>query len=180
MKRLTFDTESNYFMPPGSGIGSVDAHRDYWRGKNLRFDCGVVFEEETGKYREFDDKQTFDLLALLTTAAELVSHSGPRVDLIVLEHACGEDRVAPLHRIKHHDLMEIHNMVSLDDLSKDYIGPFDFRVMETRYRQRIGALDAECKRVNWSDHANFIATKMAKARYDVERTYAVFRSVSGR
>lgn len=179
MKRLCFDTESNYFMRPGTGVGTPEAHREHWRGRNLRFDCGVVFDEETGHYHEFGNNRAFELLELLASADELITHSGLRVDLIVLDHACGEDRVAPLWQIEHHDLMEICSMTSLDDLARQFI-PDQSQLMHKEYKLRIEPLDIECKLKNWSDEKNFIATKIAKARYDVERTYAVFQEICRR
>ena len=176
MRRLCFDTESTYFMRPGSGVGTPEAHREYWRGKNLHFHCGVVFDEEAGRYFEFSSNRAVELLELLASADELVSHSGRLVDLIVPEHACGEDRVAPLEKIVHHDLMEMCQMTSLANLSQQFI-PNQLQAMENEYRARVEPLDRECKLKNWSDNENFVATKMAKARFDVERTYAVFKEI---
>jgi len=168
MKRLCFDTESDYFKPPTSAVGSIDYHRAYLRDKQLRFDCAVVYDEETGKYHEFNDQQANELVTMLAEADELISHSGTRVDLIVLEHVCGQDNIAPLFWISHHDLFDIHNWSSLDSLARQYL-PGD----------RLAALqhdfDTRWKQVcTLTDHESFIAGKLAKARFDVERTYAVF------
>lgn len=165
MKRLCFDTESNYFMPPTCS-GNVEGYQEYWRHRALRFDCAVVFDQETDEYREFTRENVSDLVAMLKTADELISHSAPYVDLIVLEHACGEAAVAPLRQIKHHDIREMGNWSSVATLAKRY-APDRVAGWEADYESRLtkaAALGEE----------SFIAGKLAKARFDVERTYAVF------
>jgi hypothetical protein len=98
MKRLCFDTESNYFKSPTSGIGEPAAHREYFRslGKRFRFDCGVVYDAESNIYLEFKRDEAAALVEVLTTADELISHSGRRADFIVLEYSLGKERVGPL------------------------------------------------------------------------------------
>jgi hypothetical protein len=76
MKRLCFDTESTYFKPPGSDIGTPAEHREYLRGKRISFRCAVVFDESTGRYQEFDERETSELVSVLSSADELISHSG--------------------------------------------------------------------------------------------------------
>lgn len=173
MKRLCFDTESNYFKPPGSGIGSPDYHREYFRTRPLRFDCAVVYDESTESYHEFNNTQAFELLGMLASATTLVSHSGKRVDLIVLEHACGEDRIKPLWQIPHHDLFEMCQWSSLDDLTHKYASNIDLQ-SQLDYKARIAQADL------LKPPADFIPSKLAKARYDVERTFAVFHAINKR
>jgi hypothetical protein len=105
MKRLCFDTESDHYRHPLAGIGDVELHREEMRESKskIRFDCGVVYDEENDKYLEFRNDQAAELVGFLATADELVSQNGKRCDLPVLERVCGEDRVAPLWQIKHHD-----------------------------------------------------------------------------
>ena len=96
MKRLCFDTESNYFKRPGTAIGRPEDHIEHFRGRNFRFDCAVVYDESSDSFHEFDNSQAAELVTILASATELVSHSGRWVDLMVLEHACGEEHIKPL------------------------------------------------------------------------------------
>jgi hypothetical protein len=98
MRRLCFDTESNYFQDRTRGIA----------GGGGRFDCAVVYDEENDKYLEFrrnpesstGELQAAELIDALATADELISCNGPGHDLCMLEEVCGEDRVAPLRKFR--------------------------------------------------------------------------------
>src|SRR5205085_1302285 len=93
-------------------------------------------------------------------------------DLFVLEHACGEARIAPLWQIPHRDLFDIFNWQSLETLARRF-APDRVPTWEREYERRwTGA----AKRYGRTSHECFLAEKMAKARLDVQRTYAVFRA----
>jgi hypothetical protein len=142
MKRLCFDTESDYFKEPLSPIGGVEFHREYMRDQVakhglIRFDCGVVYDEENQEYREFRNNQANELVTVLATADELISHSGPRHDLLVLEQVCGEDRVAPLWQIAHHDLFDLCSWANLDSLTREYVPEDRLHEIERTIENRI-------------------------------------------
>jgi hypothetical protein len=123
MRQLCFDTESDYFKKPTTSVGEPEDHRQYFRerGKRFRFDCAVVYDSQTRRYRQFSSTQVDALVELLAAGDELVSHSGKWVDLIVLEHACGEERIAPLWKIPHYDLFEIFPFQSVNALGPVWI-----------------------------------------------------------
>jgi len=179
MKRLCFDTESNY-SKADLGVGSIQAHREYMRNvvaKNkFRFDCAVVYDDENRQYREFRNNQADELVTVLAKADELISHSGQRHDLLVLEQVLGEDRVALLWQITHHDLFDLFNWASLDCLARQYIPEDRLREITCARKNRIEQADERWpeERPNWRPSEHFIDCKLAKAWFDVERTYAVF------
>jgi hypothetical protein len=185
VRRLCFDTESNYFKEPLSGIGGVEFHREYmrdWVAKHgpIRFDCGVVYDEENQEYREFRNDQANELVAVLATANELISHSGQRHDLLVLEQVCGEDRVAPLWQIAHHDLFDLCNWASLDSLARQYVPEERLDAYNRAWENRRKQADVRWpeERPGWRPNQHFIEWQLAKARFDVERTYAVFNHLA--
>ncbi len=176
VKRLCFDTESNYWKPAGSSVGTPEEHREYLRDRKIRFDCAVVYDAQSRRYRSFTSEQLDHLVELLASADELVSHSGRRVDLIVLEHLCGEERVAPLWSIPHHDLLEVFCLHSVASLAQTFVYEERLSEMERAYRRRLAWVDRKWPVVNeWRSQENFIGQRMAKARFDVERIWAVYR-----
>jgi hypothetical protein len=142
----------------------------------IRFDCGVVYDEENQEYREFRNNQANELVTVLATADELISHSGQRHDLLVLEQVCGEDRVAPLWQITHHDLFDIYHWAPLNSLTREYIPENRLHEMERTAANRVSQADADWPEISpghWPDQ-NFNERRLAQARFDVEHTYAVF------
>ena len=177
MKRLCFDTESTYYKSPYSPIGDPAWHREYFRkmGKKFEFHCGVIYNAKARKYREFSRGKARAFVDLLSTADELISHSGRRVDLIVLEHSCGEEAVAPLWEIPHWDLFYIHNWESLTDLARRLIPRLNKRCDRRLKEANVRAAARWPVVNNWVSESLFIAEKLAKARRDVELTYRVFK-----
>ncbi len=132
-----------------------------------------MYEESTEKYFEFKSQEAAELVSMLSGADEIISHSGSRADLIVLEHACGEDRLAQFRQLKHHDLFYLCNAQSLDSLTTLYV-PDRIPVWKADLEKRLEqawALGIESRSIPIS---------LAKARDDVERTYAVFSEFSRR
>jgi hypothetical protein len=184
LKRLCFDTESNYYKDPRSGTGDIEAHKalmlDTVTRTPLRFDCAVVFDEETGQHHEFGGSQAADAVALLATADELISHSGLRHDLLILEHLCGVDALAVIWTIPHHDLFDLHNWSSLKNLALQYI-PQRYAALGRAWSERHASADklyppTPWGQGQWRSDENFLITRLAKARFDVDCTYAVFTS----
>src|SRR5579862_6004010 len=99
-RRLSFDTASDFFMRE-PGIVSVEGLRAYFKDKPITFHGATVFDASTRKFHAFRKDEADQLLAMLLTADELISHSGSKADRIVLEHACGEERTRALEQIKH-------------------------------------------------------------------------------
>jgi hypothetical protein len=178
MKRLYFDTESNYFKHQ-LGIGDVAYHRQCMREflltQKIRFDCAIAYDEENDCYHEFRETENGTLVALLETADELISHSGTRHDILFLEQLCGAARVSALWSIPHRDLLDIGNWSSLDNLARQHIAHL-LPSMENEKRARQEEAD---KRWPRSSRENFVEFKLAKARFDVERTYAIFKRLLG-
>ena len=177
MRQLCFDTESDYFKSPTISVGEPEDHRQYFRERENASDsdCAVVYDSQTRRYRQFSNTQVDALVELLAAGDELVSHSGKWVDLIVLEHACGDERIAPLWKIPHHDLFEIFPLQSVDALARRFIPEKRIAEWEAGYQRRQQAAMAQWPSVNgWNRHKQFIAVKLAKARFDVQRTFAVF------
>jgi len=183
IKRLCFDMESSYFKDPLSGVGEVESHREYMREKvtkhgPIRFDCAVVYDDKDREYLEFQYNQAAAPVDLLETADELISRSGKRHDLLVLEQVCGEVRVAPLWQLTHYDLFDLCNWSSLDNLARHYI-PVD-RLCEIKraHENRLNQADERWPEEwpNFRPPEHFIEKRLSKARFDVERTYLVFEA----
>lgn len=185
--RMCFDTESDYIKRE-IGIESIEYHRDCMeqfvqRGGKIRFDGGVIYDEAEDRYHEFTGDQAGMLVAMLATADELISHSGSRHDLIILEQICGAETIAPIFQIPHHDLLDVCGWAALDSLTQRYAGD---RVaqFEGDHQRRLCDINVRYPPVdrphykNWTNSENWLARKIAKARFDVERTYAVWRAVS--
>jgi hypothetical protein len=85
--------------------------------------------------------------------------------------------VSPLHQIAHHDLFDIFSWTSLDDLAQKHIARLlpdlgaALRQQQARADERWPEL-----RPNFRPHGYFIDCHLASARWDVERTYAVFKT----
>jgi hypothetical protein len=169
MRRLCFHTESDRFV---SLLGVLDP--------GSRFDCAVVYDEENNKYLEFRNDQAAELIDCLATADELISCNGREHDLCMLENVCGENRVAPLRKITHHDLCDLHSLSSLNDLVRRYNIPEDrLREIEQARDNRLKAAEERWpeERTGWrSGDDYFIERQLARAWYDVERTYLVFKA----
>jgi hypothetical protein len=141
MKRLCFDTDSNYFKCFWSGIGAIEYHREVMQKFGpIRFDCAIVFDVESRRYFEFPGTQITKFVAPLATADELLSHSGKRRDLPILEQVCGFEAIVPIWNIPHHDLMEAHNWTSLDNLSRQYV-PNRIPLLEEAWMARLQQAD---------------------------------------
>lgn len=169
VKRLCFDTDSSYFKPYGSEVVSPEDLRDYFErlGKRFTFYCAVVYDPTADRFFEFGRGQASALVQLLATADELISHSGRYADFLVLEHACGREAVDPLRRIRHHDLFDIFGLKSVDALAREHV-PDHERELRREYDRRFKAAE--------SAFDSFIAEKLAGARFDVERIWAIFQA----
>lgn len=183
MRRLCFDTESNYVKSATSPVGDLDYHREwinnFTRTRKIRWDCAVVYDEAEQEYREFGSQQTDELVIFLATADELISHSGQRHDLLILENILGVERVRPLLQVRHHDLFDICHWNNLEELTRRYVPE---RVLELKRNDaaRLSDIDARFPLTRWGStdrwrsDENFLEGKFAKARFDVECTYAVW------
>jgi hypothetical protein len=106
MKRVCFDTGSNYFYDPTrNGWLRDPAHaREHFSAKKLRFDCAsaLIVGESTTAYDFVNAK---DFVEFLTEEAdEIITYNGRKCDLIVLEHAIGEHAMEGVWHKPHHDL----------------------------------------------------------------------------
>ncbi len=183
MRRLCFDTESsawNYSI----GITDVESSREEMAIQNqrrrIRFDCAVIYDEESQNFLEFTDPEA--LVGVLATASVLISQNGRRHDLPLLEQICGSERVAALWSITHHDLIDVTGWQGLDALSACYLQAELPGLIEAKEAGEAKASSDHPGR-QWGADPNFrppaylIACKLAKARFDVERTYRVYRKL---
>jgi hypothetical protein len=176
MRKLCFDTESNYFRPPELGVGSIDDHRDYFhqtynKANPMRFDCACVYDVDADTYYEFRREQISELVELLGTAGLLISHSGKRVDLLVLDLVRGEEQIRPLFDIDHFDLFDECSRESVESLARKLCND-DLAVWDKDYQARYARSN--------STPDPFIEGKMAKARFDVQCTYGVYSRLAKR
>jgi hypothetical protein len=183
IKRLCFDTESDYYKGE-IWILTVEDHREHMQKKILQrgpivFQGGVVCNEASGQYYEFRSDQASELILLLGTADELVSHSGLRHDLLVLEQVCGPDAVSALWSIPHRDLLDMHSYNSVESLARQFV-PHRFEEAKASFAARLVEIQKNYPSTSWGplkNHQspeNIQAGKLAKARYDVELTLAIF------
>lgn len=183
-RRLCFDTESDYFKPD-IGIWEIEDHREYMKLRidkygPIRFDCAVVYDEENACYKEFDDAQASSLVAMLATADELISHSGKRHDLLVLEQVCGCGFPTHIWQIRHRDLLDVQSWASVESLARQYVSGRRLAEWKDGYTKRIAEADRQWPELGpgFRPHEHFVAYKLAKARFDVERTYAIRAALS--
>jgi hypothetical protein len=91
-----------------------------------------------------------------------------------LEHHCGAERIESLQRVRHHDLFEFFPAKGLDLLSRRFIPDQelemrrDFECRVRLAREPAPGLDGR------------VFEKIAKARFDVERTWAIFEAQHGK
>jgi hypothetical protein len=169
LKRLCFDSGSSYFKPHGSEVVSPEELRDYFqrRGQRFTFHCAVVYDASNDRFLEFGRGEARAFLDTLSVADELVSHSGRYADFLVLEHECGQAAVEPLRHIRHHDLLDIFGLISVETLARELVPDYE-RSLRREYDGRMKAAQSA------SDP--FIAEKLAGARFDVERIWAILQS----
>lgn len=141
------------------------------------FKCAVVFDEQSGTYREFNDQELGELVSVLLSADELITYNGKRFDLIIIERDCENGSASALWNIKHHDLWEIYSG-GLDNMADKYISEIlppltrEWNVRHERARERPpGATEWRPRGHVWDE----ISDKLADATYDVKRTYALFK-----
>ena len=183
MRRLCFDTESSAYNRDIGVVSDVDTSREQMaelhRRETIRFDCGVLYDEHENQFEEFTSRELPALVAKLATADVLITQNGKRWDIPILEQLCGSTATS-LRSIKHKDLMELTNWQTLNSLAKHYISD-RLPGMEQAYHERLAKADRRFPGCRWGSSENFrppeylIACKLAKARFDVERTFTVFR-----
>jgi len=182
MRRLCFDTESDAYNRD-IGVLEVDTSREQvaelHRRRPITFHCAVLYDEHENQFEEFRSVDLPALVAKLATADVLITQNGKRWDMPLLEQVCGANSITPLWSIEHKDLMDLTNWQKLDHIAPQYI-PDQLPGMELAYHERLAEADRLFPGVRWGSTENFrsndhfIACKLAKARFDVERTFAVF------
>jgi hypothetical protein len=190
MKRICFDTESNYAKPATSAVGSIESSRawiqHFLNRQSLVWRCGVIYDEELDIFKEFRNDQIKDFVAELSTADELISHSGSRHDLLLLEVLCGTSLLAPVLQIRHHDLFDLCNWTNLDQLSVRFIPEIELRRLRDEKDVRKKEIDVRYPLTTWGStnewrsDENFIAGLLSRARFDVARTFRVWEEVTKR
>lgn len=177
MRRMCFDLESNYFQTPyrdgGPSIRDPAEHRAVIcksaEDHSLVFQCGVVYDESENTYNRFWKEKIEDMVALLSRADGLISHSGRRHDIPILECLTG---VINLRKIPHWDLLDCVGWTPLDDMVKDI--PGKGKEFDADYVARLSEIDREFPGDRYVER-NKAERLMAKAYHDVERTYAIWK-----
>lgn len=180
MRRLCFDTENSYFKR-STAIASIEAHRALAREKHMwapiRLKCAVVYDELEGRYYEFRPEQLGELIDCLSSAELLISHSGLRHDLPVLECLAGTERTAPIYELRHHDLLDELPWGSVEYHAKKHV-PAYWKQYAAEYEvrcNRIGTEHASTKANSLTDEGWFLRD-LAKATFDVKCTYQIYKA----
>ena len=180
VRRMCFDIESSYFKHPGTGIGDPKYHRDLIIKSNPLFHGGVIYDEINDNYHEFTRENIESMIRFLSNAEELISHSGRRHDLPIID-SCSNGMSSNLYLIPHWDLLDMGNWKSLDDLSDKYIRNILPDIIKY-YKNRCNQNDMQHPGEPWGSGtywspANKQGRDLAKADYDVRRTYAVWKTM---
>jgi hypothetical protein len=141
------------------------------------FKCAVVFNEQSGAYSEFNERELDDLVAMLLTADELITYSGKHHDLSIIERDCENGSAAELRNIKHHDLWETYSG-GLDNMAEIYIPEMLPSLLRERDERTARAKERPPGETGWASLGHVwdgISDKLATATYDVKRTYAIFK-----
>lgn len=183
MRRMCFDIESDYYKPRNTGVGDPAAHRALISNSSPTFRVGVVYDEAHENCHTFLSEQIEDMVKLLASADQLISHSGRRHDVPILE-AETEGLAAVLRPIPHWDLFDMGSWKSLDDLSATYIGDAE-PMIKADYDTRLTEIDLIYPPEPWGagfmlPAGNWQEGWIAKATYDVRRTYAVWKVMVAR
>jgi len=184
LRRLCFDTENSYFKS-GIGIASAETHRTLIQERHalrpIRLKCAVVYDEVEGHFHEFHPHQLEALVDCLLSADLLISHSGTRHDLPILECLAGEERTAPLFRLPHHDLLDELPWASVENHARHYV-PVLWEQYAAEYDERRASVIAADKsgKENSLTNGSYLLLELAKATFDVKCTYAVYEATLAR
>lgn len=158
MRTLCFDTESNFHLPDRASI-ETRRHAISEIAGGV-FYGAVVYYFERRAFFEFRGHEIPALVRLLGSADLLLSHSGKRRDLLVLEYFCGQKTISPLWKIQHFDLYEEESLESVEDAA-------------ARVAPKQEAQATKVWRANWrkaDEEGRFIDSHLINARYDTEMT----------
>lgn len=169
--RICFDIETGFYWNMLDGWLEAGALRPHLRSERteIRFDCVVLYDAANRRHFELVDTQLHKAIELLRSADELISFNGRAWDLPILEHIVGRKRFGrDLWTKTHHDLSGWHEERSLDRLAEKII-PGRIQELKKKADDRFAILRKK-------EIGEFIAGRLAKCRFDVDRTYAVFRA----
>jgi hypothetical protein len=176
---MCLDIESSYHNHR-PGIRAPASHRAEILAARPRprFHGGVVYDEESDTHHEFLHEQIEEMVRLLAIADQLISQNGKRHDLPILE-AATDGFAAILRPLPHWDLLDMGSWKSLDKLSETYVlaslpeirAAFDARreKNETEHPGQPWGKGFLRPPTYWQEDW------LAKAEYDVRRTYAVWK-----
>jgi len=166
MRRICFDTGSNYFHNTLHGFlnGPSDA-RWYFEDKTFSFYAATTFDSSSRRFRDFTDYQK--LFAYLLKADEIITFNGRTCDLIVLENLVGTEAMKSLWQKPHHDLRGWQGYHSLKSAVSKFMpkaaASFD-QVESDRFAELRSSLGSE-----------FVAGHLANTYRDAKFTFALFR-----
>lgn len=166
MKRICFDTGSNYFYNSLNGFMNEPSQaRWHFEDKTFKFYAATTFDSSSRRFKDFTDYRK--LFAHLLKADEIITFNGRTCDLIVLERLIGVDAMKNLWQKPHHDLRGWQGYHSLKSAVSKFlpstVGAFD-QVESDRFARIRNSLDSE-----------FVASHLANTYRDVKFTWALFR-----
>jgi hypothetical protein len=182
VRRLCFDTENSYFKR-AVGITSNQAHRAAVLERHasipIRLKCAVAYDEFENCYRDFRPHQLDELIDCLSSADLLISHSGLRHDLPVLECLAGERRMARLYRVRHYDLLDELQWASVEAHARRYV-PKLWEQYDAEHKARRHEIIMTHKNTQTDglSEEGHLLIELAKATFDVRCTYAIYGATS--
>lgn len=172
MRRMCFDTESNAFQ----------SHNTSMR-EDVEFHAGCVYEEAIDTYYKFGRAQANEMLGLLLSADQLIAQHA-RWDIEVLERSTKNKGTAlwsiPIWDIAHfeprYQTLDDRTLACLPELGASMKLDYDTEraAIDTQYPGSPWGVGT------WRPNAYFDCDKLAKAVYDVRRTYAVWKVLTDR
>jgi hypothetical protein len=173
MKRVCFDTGSNYFSDLHGLTLEPSEARCYFKNKEFEFHAATTFDSSSRKFKDFTDhKKLFDYLL---RADEIITYNGRMCDLVVLEKLVGVEAMVNLWRKPHHDLRSWRGAFGLKNAVTRFLPDIaeSFDSVETDRLAKIRNL-YDGKFIAGHD-GDFIAEKLANTYRDAKFTFALFR-----
>lgn len=168
MHRVCLDTESNFYWDSTWGWATPDAVRRQLASQDIRLDAAVVYDFTHRKFYEYRSEALPRLLDRLSDAEEIITVNGSGCDLPVLERVCGQHAIKRLWSV-HRDLHGWRGCYGVEELS-NRLRPGRWMDFKTRQKKH-------CSRLRSQEVDEFLASKIAKCRTDVEYTAAVVRMI---
>ncbi len=166
MKRICFDTSSNYFHSPFDGfLNDPDGARTYFQNQSFKFHAATTFDSSSRKFRDFTDYRK--LFEYVMKADELITFNGRICDFIVLEKLVGAEDSKRLWEKPHYDLCGWRNYYSLESAVRGLLPKRIAESFEQFESDRLSKIK--------SVYNEFHARRLANTYRDAKFTFALFR-----